>query len=171
MIRNAPSVKHKPSRKGHPKKRRTPVLTAQDVAEYFLTIIDRENAGDTLTNLKIQKLLYYAQGFSLAINHRPLFNEKIIKWNLGPVVVEVYEHFRKYGADSIPAPDDFDISKFDDDEKELLNEVFEVYGQFSAAALVNMTHEEAPWRMTRDKAEIEHKRLQNFFTSRLRDHE
>lgn len=147
------------------------MLTAQDVAEYFLTIVDRENAGDTLTNLKIQKLLYYAQGFSLALYRRPLFHEKIIRWNLGPVVIEVYENLKGFGSDSIPAPENFDISKFDDDDIELLNEVFEVYGQFSAAALVNMTHEEPPWRTTKDKEEIDHKKLQNFFMTRLRDHE
>lgn len=146
------------------------MLTAQDVAEYFLTIVDRENAGDVLTNLKIQKLLYYAQGFSLALNRRPLFHEKIIRWNLGPVVIEVYENLKKFGSDAIPAPKDFDISKFDEDDIELLSEVFEVYGQFSATALVNMTHEEPPWRMTRDKEEIDLKKLQNHFMTRLKDH-
>ena len=147
------------------------LLSAKDVAEYFLTIIDRDDAGESLTNLKIQKLLYYAQGFSLAIHRRPLFSEKIVRWNLGPVVIEVYEYYKQFGADSIPKPENFDVTKFNSDEIYLINEVFEVYGQFSAAALVNMTHDEPPWRSTKDREEIEHKKLQNFFDTRLRDHE
>lgn len=147
------------------------MYSAQDIANYFLTIVDRDDAGDALTNLKIQKLLYYAQGFSLALNRRALFGEKIVRWNLGPVVVEVYESLKNYGADAIPAPKDFDPAIIDADDRELLNEVFEVYGQFSAAALVNMTHEESPWRTTKDREEIDHKKLQNFFMTRLKDHD
>jgi len=151
----------------NPTKRRKPMLTATDVAEYFLTIVDREN-GDTLTNLKIQKLLYYSQGFALAIHRMPLFEQKIIAWNLGPVVLEVYEQYKEFGVDAIPAPKSFNIEKYSPDTIELLNEVFEVYGQFSATALVNMTHEEAPWKTTKTHAEIEHKKLQNFFSTRLK---
>lgn len=151
-------------------KRRKTVLTAQDVADYFLTIVDRDN-GDTLTNLKIQKLLYYAQGFSLALNRRPLFDEKIIRWELGPVVLEVYESLKKYGSDAIPKPEDFDISKFETDDLALLNEVFEVYGQFSAAALVDMTHAEPPWKSTKTRKEIDLKKMQNHFLTRLRHYD
>jgi uncharacterized phage-associated protein len=52
-------------------------MLARNVAEYFISIVDLDSQ-DFLTNLKIQKLLYYAQGFSLALRHAPLFEEKII---------------------------------------------------------------------------------------------
>lgn len=143
-------------------------MKAIDVAEYFLSLID-EDSGDVLTNLKIQKLLYYAQGFSLAILHYPLFEEKIIAWNLGPVVVEVYDEYKTRGSDIVYPSNDFDFSNFNEDEIELLNEVFEVYGQFSATALVEMTHKEPPWRDTRKNEEIHHKRLQNYFSTQTID--
>ena len=57
-------------------------LTCLDVAEYFLSKSEVD-AGDVITNLKLQKLVYYAQGFSLAINNRPLFNEQIRAWQHG----------------------------------------------------------------------------------------
>lgn len=58
------------------------MLTCFDVADYFLTQSNEtqsndENSGDFLSNLKLQKLVYYAQGFSLALLNRPLFNEEI----------------------------------------------------------------------------------------------
>lgn len=52
------------------------MLTCFDVAKYFLSLCNDEESGDLISNLKIQKLVYYAQGFSLAINNKPLFKEK-----------------------------------------------------------------------------------------------
>lgn len=141
--------------------------TAKEVAAYFISLVDEEN-GDFLTNLKIQKLLYYAQGFSLALFRAPLFDEPIVAWNLGPVVVEVYDEFKQYGADRVPLPEDFDIEKYDEDTKELLNEVYEVYGQFSPSALVEMTHNEPPWRRTKIKNEIPLKAMQDYFATQLK---
>lgn len=56
------------------------MLTCYDIADYFLSLCDDDN-GDLISNLKIQKLVYYAQGFSLAINDKPLFEEKIQAWS------------------------------------------------------------------------------------------
>ena len=148
-------------------KRRKPVLNAKNVAEYFLSIVDVDN-GDSLSNLKIQKLLYYSQGFSLAIFRGVIFPEKIVAWNLGPVVVEIYEEYSKYGNGPVPLPEDFDLTIYPDAEKELLDEVFSVYGQFSAGALVEMTHDEPPWRNTKPNNEISLKHMQDFFSKQLK---
>lgn len=117
---------------------------AQDVAEYFLTSVDEE-AGDSLSSLKLQKLLYYAQGYNLAIHGAPLFNEAIEAWEHGPVVPLLYRQYKQHGSEPIPPPKAIDVAKFDNQTRELLDEVFEVYGQFSAAKLRNMTHAEKPW--------------------------
>ena len=85
-------------------------LTAQDVADYFLSIVDEEQ-GDSLSNLKLQKLLYYAQGFHLAIKNEPLFDEDIEAWTYGPVVPSVYNQYSQHGGDPIPKPDKVDLSK------------------------------------------------------------
>lgn len=121
------------------------MLTCHDVARYFLTLTDEE-AGDLISNLKLQKLVYYAQGFHLALFNSPLFEDPIEAWTHGPVVPELYHAYKGYGSDAIPVPEDVDISIFDDETQELLNEVYEVFGQFSAWKLRNMTHDEPPWK-------------------------
>ena len=124
---------------------RTPLLTCKDVAEYFLSLQD-EDAGDLISNLKLQKLVYYAQGYHLALFDEPLFEEHIEAWLHGPVVPSLYREYKQCGVAPIPSPEDMDFSKFNNEEKEFLDEVYDVYGQFSAWKLRNMTHEDEPWR-------------------------
>lgn len=121
------------------------MLTCFDVADYFLSRCD-EDSGDTISNLKLQKLVYYAQGFSLALLGRPLFENKIEAWMHGPVVPDLYHQYKSHGNYALPVPESIDESKFDEDELDLLNEVWDVFGQFSAWKLRNMTHEESPWK-------------------------
>ena len=142
------------------------MLNAKEVEEYFISIVDTDN-GDSLSNLKIQKLLYYAQGFALAIFHGQLFPEKIMAWALGPVVVEVYEEYKGFGNNPVPMPRDFELGKYDKDTRELLDEVFEVYGQFSASALVDMTHNEPPWKATKPNREISIRHMQEYFSKKV----
>lgn len=123
------------------------MLTCFDVADYFLAHCDEES-GDLITNLKLQKLAYYAQGFSLALLGKPLFNEKVEAWMHGPVVPELYHVFKAHGNNGLPIPEEIDLTKYSEDERELLDEVYKVYGQFSAWKLRNMSHEEAPWQQT-----------------------
>lgn len=119
--------------------------TCFDVANYFLSQ-SSDDAGDLISNLKLQKLVYYAQGFSLALLGKPLFEEEIEAWMHGPVVPELYRKYRDHGSEGIPAPADFDPSEhFNKQQIALLREVNEMYGQFSAWKLRNLTHEEAPW--------------------------
>jgi uncharacterized phage-associated protein len=143
------------------------MYTAQDIAEYFLYKAREDE--DSITNMKVQKLLYYAQGFYLAIFDQPLFNDRIEKWVHGPVVPSVYREFKRYGSDCIPVPDGFDLEKYDVKTRELLDEVYQVYGQFSASALRNMTHNEPPWKETPDgiSAEIDCNLLKVYFKTRL----
>lgn len=120
------------------------MLSVFDVAKYFLSLSDEE-AGDTISNLKLQKLLYYAQGFNLALFSEPLFNEQIEAWTHGPVIPVTYSEYKKYGANTIPNPTDFDSELIDKQSRDLLDEVYNVYGQYSAWKLRNMTHIESPW--------------------------
>ena len=144
------------------------MLNCHDVARYFLALND-DGAGDLISNLKLQKLMYYAQGFCLALYDRPLFSERIEAWQHGPVVPELYRAYKECGAGPIPAPDNLDFSIYSQDERDLLTEVYEVYGQFSAWKLRNMTHEEAPWKNMEDtlNSEITHDSLRQFFKTRL----
>ncbi|MBI2919196.1 MAG: DUF4065 domain-containing protein [Chloroflexi bacterium] len=121
------------------------MLHAGDVARYFLVIQDSES-GERITNLKLQKLCYYAQGFSLAIFNERLFPEEIQAWKHGPVVEVLWREYNRYGYQPIPIPNDIDPDLYSEDVKDLLDEVYEVYGQFSAWKLRDMTHQEPPWK-------------------------
>src|SRR5579863_3866825 len=112
------------------------MLSCRDVARYFLSLTD-EDAGDLISNLKLQKLVYYAQGFHLAIFGAPLFPEDIYAWNHGPVVPSLYREYRRFGAGAIPSPTDLDDELYDDHARKFLDEVYSVYGQFSAWKLRN----------------------------------
>lgn len=125
------------------------MLSADDVAKYFLALSDPK-IGELISNLKLQKLCYYAQGFHLALYDKKLFPEKIEAWTHGPVVPELYRKYKKYGDGVIPIPEKFDLSIYDQHTQELLNEVNAVYGQYSAWKLRNMTHDESPWREAKE---------------------
>ncbi|MGK7927026.1 MAG: Panacea domain-containing protein [Spirulina sp.] len=124
---------------------------ALDVARYFLHRPDRE-AGDTISPLKLQKLLYYAQAWSLVLREKPLFSEEIEAWVSGPVVREVWDEYQAYKYRDIPAPDAENI-EFEDDEIEVLEEVWEAYGELSARQLRELTHAETPWLNARNGLE------------------
>ncbi|XEG74007.1 DUF4065 domain-containing protein [Pseudomonas sp. abacavir_1] len=117
--------------------------SSRDVAEYFLLL---EGEGGEISNLKLQKLVYYAQGFSLALLGEPLFDEPVEAWMHGPVVPELYRRFSGFGANPIPPANDFDPTVLSRDQRRLIEEVFDVYGQYSAWKLRQLTHEEDPWR-------------------------
>lgn len=145
-------------------------MKAQDIANYFLTLVDDE-VGDSLSNLKLQKLMYYAQGFHLALMGEPLFDEPIEAWEHGPVVPSLYHKFKQYGAGPIPRPEDgIDASAYSDEVRELLDEVFQVYGQYSASKLRNMTHVEPPWIEAHNispSTVITHDSMRSYFKTQL----
>lgn len=136
--------------------------SAKEVAKFFLTLAEPDE-GDAVTNLKLQKLCYYAQGFSLATLDRPMFGEAIEAWEHGPVVPDVYHEYKRFGSERIPEPKDVDLNVFSPEERELLVEVWNVYGQFSAWKLRNMTHDEPPWKDTERGDVISHEKLRAFF--------
>ena len=70
---------------------------AIDIANKLLTRAKREENGELMSNLKLQKMLYYEQGFHLAYFDTPLFKDEIEAWMYGPVIPAVYEHFRSSG--------------------------------------------------------------------------
>lgn len=139
-----------------------------DIANKIVCSTDTER-GDTISNLKLQKLLYYMQGYWLAFFNKPLFNEDIIAWMYGPVVKEAYSYFKEYGSASIDVTkvNDPDIGDFSDEEWDLFNSVLIEYGQFSAVKLMDMTHNELPWRSTPINEVISHKLMKDFFETQV----
>lgn len=143
------------------------MLTSKQVADYLLSRASLED-GDLISHLKLQKLVYYCQGFHLVMFDRPMFNAKIEAWEHGPVVRELWFQFNSLGSNSIPAPEHLNRADYSQDELELMDEVFEVYGQFSAWKLRNMTHAEPPWSVAYSQGkntEITHESLKSYFST------
>ena len=108
-----------------------------DAAAYIL-----EKKGE-MTTLKLQKLVYYAQAWSLVWDERPLFDEKIEAWSNGPVVRDLFEYHRgKYFVSGIEAGDSGNL---DDEQKTTVDMVLKHYGDKPAYWLVRLSHSEPPW--------------------------
>jgi len=127
------------------------VTSANKVADFFLCFSMKH--GDCLTNLKLQKLLYYAQAWHLVIFNEALFDDPIEAWVHGPVVYAVWNRFRDYRWNHITEkPDCPDLPL---ETKKHLIRVFGVFGKYSAYDLERMTHNEAPWKRARHGMDID----------------
>lgn len=139
-------------------------VNAQYVAEYFIAKVNRR-VGDYMSNLKLQKLLYYAQGFHVAMHAgEPLFPESLLAWRLGPVVRPVWQKYCSLGKDPIPKPPRY-RDAFPPEVRELLDAVNSVYGRFEPSALTALTHNETPWKRTPLNAVIPLELIREFFAT------
>lgn len=139
--------------------------SAKVIARWFLNHVRELNSEEDeefLTNLKLQKLLYYAQGSSLALRDEPLFNEDIVHWQHGPVVREVYWEYAENRGNPIRFDEDF-TDEIDEDTDALLRSVYETFGCYSAWGLRNMTHRETPWLETEMNEIISQDSIRKYF--------
>jgi len=118
--------------------------SAIDIANKILAKYSNSEVDGLICNMKLQKMLYYMQGFHLAFFETPLFNEEIEAWMYGPVVPPVYEVFKSNGNSGIPFNEE--PLKLSKEEEALFSEVYRVYGAYSAIGLMNLTHSETPWK-------------------------
>ena len=118
---------------------------ARTVADYLIWF-SREH-GDPISNLKLQKLLYYAQAWFLALYDVPLFDDAIEAWVHGPAVPRVYGAFKHCTWQPIG----IDVQKPELSAKVIahLNEIMDVYGELTAFHLERLTHSEPPWQKAR----------------------
>ena len=125
-----------------------------DVAEFFIRVAN-QSEDDQMTNLKVNKLLYYAQGAFLARTGSLLFDNQIEAWPLGPVVPDIYHKYKVCGKSPISSDGDIDRACFTDEEFDTLLDVMREYGQYTGSALVTFTHRPGtPWSNARDKNAI-----------------
>lgn len=139
-----------------------------DVASYLLSEVG------TITSMKLQKLCYYAQAWSLVFDSKPLFNERIEAWANGPVCPTLYEAHRGRFEVSADLLADKKIGiDFTEEEKETLAEVVRFYGNKSPYWLSELTHAEDPWKNARaglapgerGSAEITHAAMEEYYGS------
>lgn len=158
------------------------MTTADQTCDYIITrlCVDEPEMG-TLNVLKLQKLLYYAQAWNLALYEKPLFPGCFEAWVHGPVHRPTYERFRDtkmlYSAvvlsDRRPG---FEEESLDKDDRNHLAAVLEVYGGFTDTQLESLTHEEAPWVQARaglpsdapGRAIISDDLMRDYYASRIK---
>lgn len=128
--------------------------TASDVANYFLYLANINNKN--LVNKKLQKLVYYAQAWSLALNNKKLFDDKIEAWAHGPTVRKLFLKFRnRFGFEPIKVKVSQNIEKkFADEDKEIIHEVWKVYGNCSDEHLERLVRSELPYKKAREGLEL-----------------
>ena len=120
------------------------MYSALDVARYIIWYCKKQ--GYSISNLKLQKILYFVQANFLVSIGRPCFEEDIEAWDFGPVVPEVYHEFKLFGSSDIPKfvcqNAEAVILKRD---RALINEMVDQCAKYSASTLVEITHNQAPW--------------------------
>lgn len=140
-------------------------MKANQISNYVISLT-KNNPEENLTNMKLQKILYYLQGYYLAITDGDeLFEDDIEAWKYGPVVSQEYHTFKSYGYNSIIVPEKSESFDYlTDEQKKFINKVYGYYRQFSPIKLMELTHEESPWLETYGKAQVisTHK-LKDFF--------
>lgn len=114
------------------------------IANFFLSIVDRES-GSSITPLKLQKILYYAQGYYLAKENRPLFKEDFEAWAHGPANPGIYDKYKDYVSSAIDAPEDKDIPVLEDKLVNFLYSIWNTFGIYDGKYLESLTHQETPW--------------------------
>lgn len=138
---------------------------AKQIAKWFINRAGESTklGGEYLTQLKLQKLMYYAQGFYFVFENKPLFNDVILAREFGPVVNTIVKQIKKHANN--PIKEEFNSANDITDPSviNILEFVFEKVGQFSAYALVSLTHNEQPWKNAKQGQEISSEEICQYF--------
>jgi uncharacterized phage-associated protein len=149
-------------------------LNCFDVAEYFIKLAN--STGSFISNLKLQKLVYYAQAWHLALYNEPLFSEDFEAWVHGPVIPKLYEKYQEFGIRPIEQEVEPDLPA---EVKEFLDEVSLEYFALDAYELEQMTRIENPWPIARgnlppdaaSNSAIKKEWIKEYFTKRAEEKE
>lgn len=122
---------------------RIKMYKALSVARY---IIERCHLQEkTISNLKLQKILYFVQAEFLVSRNQPCFAEKIEAWDFGPVVPIVYQKYKIFGSANIPVVGHRITVIIPHADRILIDEIVDECAKYSASTLVDITHHQTPW--------------------------
>ena len=140
------------------------MYSAETVSKYI--IMRCNELGKTISNLKLQKILYFVQAEFLVTKNQPCFHEAIEAWDFGPVVPTIYHKYKIYGSASIPCVSKNAHLMFTEQDRDLIDGIIESCAKYSASTLVEITHKQAPWRdvyRPYKKAIISNESIKKFF--------
>ena len=128
------------------------MLKAIDIANFFIDVSDFMDE-ESITNMKVNKLVYFAQAWSLVKFNKKLFNEDIEAWKQGPVIPSVYKAFRTCESKNIEMTiGDYDESIFTAEQLNFLADIALTYGKYTALALRNISDKPgSPWALVYEK--------------------
>jgi len=148
------------------------------IARYYIKKNEKEGHKKKLDMLKLQKLLYYSQAWNLVFNDKKLFSEQIEAWIHGPVVPEVWKELKGFDF-SINHPEISEdiFSCINNNEQEVLDDIWRVYGKFDGEYLEILTHNESPWQEARkgisefepSQNVISTESMKEYYSKRLKD--
>lgn len=121
------------------------LLSCFDIAAYFIWLANE--TGSFMSNWKLQKLVFYAQAWHLALYGKPLFEEDFQAWIHGPVIPLLHQKYKHFGWQPILEETHPELPK---DVVQFLEEVAEEYFACDAYELEQMTHAEDPWNFARE---------------------
>lgn len=131
----------------------------KDIAAYIVNYsIDNEKY---ISNLKLQKLLYYVQAYFAVEKNKPCFNEEFEHWRHGPVIPEIYSEYKVYFNENIT--DYKDHEKINPKDRMLIEKVIDSYFDYSAWEMVRKTHDELPWVNTDENEIIDWREICKYF--------
>lgn len=129
----------------------------KSIANFFIELA--ASKGESISPMKLQKLVYYAHGWYAGHTQKPLINETIEAWQYGPVIASLYHEFKQFGSNAIKSKaTDFDSANFsivevqaptEEPIRKFLTNVWNSYGHFTGIKLSEMTHAAgSPWEIT-----------------------
>lgn len=157
-------------------------LNINDVCDYIIIKIKGEGKHVSLTNLKLQKLLYYTQAWHLAFEGKPLFDGKFEAWVHGPVNRTIFNRFKdtkmlysQIERQDVENQDALTKDVISLEQQTHIESVLDEYAQFTGAQLEYMTHTEDPWLEARGSLNpaaacskiISEKTMENYYKARL----
>lgn len=121
---------------------------ALDVAHYIISSCNGQGKG--ISNLKLQKILYFVQAEFLVSANKPCFEDRIEAWDFGPVVPNVYHQYKIYGSAIIPSNLNDSLVPFykmiKHSDRLLIDGIITETSTYTAAQLVEITHNQSPWK-------------------------
>ena len=136
------------------------MINVLSLSNHIISLFEKN--GTKITNLKLQKILYYTQGYFLKQFGKEAFIEDIYSWQYGPVVPTVYYQYNYCG--SCPLTSEVDLFlQIEEKEKELIEKIVDKCMYIPSSKLVNMTHSELPWKNTDIGCIISKQSIKMFF--------
>ena len=126
------------------------------IVEYMLVYLEKQGEA-SITSLKLQKLLYYTQAWSLVWDDTPIFENEIQAWANGPVVADVFDlHQSLFRVSKVNFSKHFsqNLESLKPNEIETIESVLKFYGKKSGYELSQLTHQEDPWKSARKNARL-----------------